>query len=142
MSNKLRLYLTPPRIIPEQVTTIKSISKVVTKGTKHIGKTLTAMSDSPDKHRQGLINKMQNPQHQRDGRREKVKQTKVVVNGAMGMDTGKSWSCLPRLWLCLEAKSPFIFLQVLVGQKQLTEKFTLLRLSRTLPLMLPLRQPL
>jgi hypothetical protein len=100
------------------------------------------MSDSPDKHRQGLLNKMQSPQLQRDGRREKVKQTKVVVNGAMGMDTGKSWRCLPMLWLRVEAKSPFIFLQVLVGQKQLTEKFILLRLSRTPLLMLPQRQPL
>jgi hypothetical protein len=61
----------------------------VTKGTKQIGKTLTAMSDSPDRRGQGRLNKLQYPQAQRDGgKKEKIKKTKMVLDGSLGLDTG------------------------------------------------------
>lgn len=62
----------------------------MTKGTKQIGKTLTAISDSPDK-RQGLLNKRQNPQLQK----EKTKQKKAIAGGSLGMDTGKEPNPIP-----------------------------------------------
>lgn len=41
---------------------LKSIGKAVTKGTKKIGKTLTAISDSPDRRGRGRLLMMQQPQ--------------------------------------------------------------------------------
>lgn len=41
---------------------LKSIGKVVTKGTKKFGKTLTAIAESPDKRGQGKLFLVQNPQ--------------------------------------------------------------------------------
>jgi hypothetical protein len=60
------------------------------KGTKQIGKTLTAISDSPDKRGQGRMNKVKNPQFSsRENRKDKGKQTKMVPDSDLGLDTGK-----------------------------------------------------
>lgn len=76
----------------------------MTKGTKQIGKTLTAISDSPDKRAQGLLSQVHARQfYHRQNRREKAKQLKIakqgkqpdssrlVAGGSLGLDTGKFW---------------------------------------------------
>jgi hypothetical protein len=69
---------------------MKSIGKVVTKGTKQIGKTLTTMSDSPNKRGQSRLSQIQNPQFRKsEARKEKKKTTKMVEGSSLGLDTGK-----------------------------------------------------
>lgn len=68
----------------------KKIGKAAIKGTKQIGKTLTAMSDSPDKRGQLGMAKAINTQHySRENHKEKAKQSKLVEDGDLGLDTGK-----------------------------------------------------
>jgi hypothetical protein len=80
----------------------KSIGKAVTKGSKKIGKTLTTMADSPDKRGQGRLAQVNTPQfYNRDIRKDKAKQTKLVADGSLGLDTGKLDSHNPLLCLSL-----------------------------------------
>lgn len=61
------------------------------KGTKQIGKTLTAISDSPDKRAQGRLAQVNTPQfYNRQNRRDRVKyhQTTIVSHDSLGLDTG------------------------------------------------------
>jgi hypothetical protein len=77
----------------EQGRGMKSIGKVVTKGTKQIGKTLTTMSDSPNKRGQSRMNHIQNPQFRKsEARKEKKKTTKMVAGSSLGLDTGRFFS--------------------------------------------------
>lgn len=72
---------------------LKSIGKVVTKGTKQIGKTLTAIAESPDKRGQGRLFLMQNPQfsnRRSSAKTKKGRSKNVQVEGSvLGLDTGK-----------------------------------------------------
>jgi hypothetical protein len=71
----------------EQGVGFKSIGKAVKKGTKHIGKTMTAISDSPDKRGQGMVGQVTAPQfYNRENRKDKRKQLHVTVEGSLGLD--------------------------------------------------------
>jgi hypothetical protein len=48
-------------LFPEQGARLKLIGKAVSKGTQHIGKTLTILADSPDKRGQGRLVKIHTP---------------------------------------------------------------------------------
>jgi hypothetical protein len=71
---------------------LKSLGKAVSKGTKQIGKTLTAMSDSPDKRGKGLVFNLQNPDRLRTSNRRKMFQHNVTFAATgvstLGLDTG------------------------------------------------------
>ncbi len=75
----------------EQGVRLKSIGKVVSKGTQQIGKTLTNLADSPDKRAQGRLAKVNTPQfYDREARKGNIKNAGTVANdGSLGMDTGK-----------------------------------------------------
>lgn len=86
----LRLQLNLLLSLIDQGVGLKSIGKAAMKGTKKIGKTLTAISDSPDKRGQGRMAKVKNPQfHSRENRKDKGKHTKVISDSDLGFDTGK-----------------------------------------------------
>jgi hypothetical protein len=62
------------------------------KGTKQIGKTLTAMSDSPDKRGRGKLAEVNAAQfHQREKRKRKAKgkQAVTVTDESLGLDTSE-----------------------------------------------------
>lgn len=75
----------------EQGTRFKSIGKAALKGTKQIGKTLTAISDSPDRRAQGRLAQVHASQFtQRHKRKEKGRnQRGVLSNESLGLDGGK-----------------------------------------------------
>jgi hypothetical protein len=73
---------------------LKSIGKAVTKGTKQVGKTLTNITESPDKRGQGRLFLIQNPQFSRLRSSDKRAQGRSNVHvqlegGALGLDTGR-----------------------------------------------------
>jgi hypothetical protein len=72
---------------------LKSIGKVVTKGTKQLGKTLTTIAESPDKRGQVRFFLMQNPQFSNPHSSVKTKKGRsenVQVEGSvLGLDTGR-----------------------------------------------------
>lgn len=89
------------RFFPEQGTRFKSIGKAALKGTKQIGKTLTAISDSPDRRGQGRLAQVNAPQfYNRQNRKDKTNNPHAnqVPHGSLGLDTGKknapSLSCI------------------------------------------------
>ena len=70
---------------------LKSFGKAVSKGTKQIGKTLTAISDSPVKRGKGLIVGLQSPDFHSSIRRSTFKKNVTSAfssGGIMGLDTG------------------------------------------------------
>ena len=71
----------------------KSLGKAVTKGTKQIGKTLTTISDSPDKRGRDRIAHASAPQLSgRENWKDMSNQINAVPDGDLGLDTGKfSW---------------------------------------------------
>eukprot|EP00980_Cylindrotheca_fusiformis_P021401 scaffold8259_cov143-Cylindrotheca_fusiformis.AAC.19 len=74
----------------EQGVRFKAIGKAAIKGTKQIGKTLTAMSDSPDKRGRGKlaeVNAAQFQQREKRKRKAKGKQTVTVTDESLGLDT-------------------------------------------------------
>jgi len=80
-----------PHIKPaiEQSVGFKKIGKAALKGTKHIGKTLTAISDSPDRRGQGRVAQLNTPQfYSRENRKEKGKKVMKVAGASMGLDAG------------------------------------------------------
>ena len=78
-------------LIAEQTVGFKSIGKAVKMGTKQIGKTMTAISESPDKRGQGRIGQVTALQsYSRDNRKDKRNQHHVSFEGSLGLD-GKFW---------------------------------------------------
>jgi hypothetical protein len=76
----------------EQGVRFKDIGKAAMKGTKQIGKTLTAMSDSPDKRGRGKLAEVNAAQfHQREKRKRKAKgkQAVTVTDESLGLDTSE-----------------------------------------------------
>ena len=69
---------------------MKSIGKAVTKGTKQLGKAVTAIAESPDKRGKGKMFLLQNPQFAGIRRSSKSKApANVQVEGnLLGIDTG------------------------------------------------------
>lgn len=77
--------------LPEQGARFKSIGKAALKGTKQIGKTLTAISDSPDRRAQGRLAQVSAPQfYNRQNRKDKARkpQVNVMAHDSLGLDTG------------------------------------------------------
>lgn len=76
----------------EQGVRFKAIGKAAIKGTKQIGKTLTAMSDSPDKRGRGKlaeVNAAQFQQREKRKRKAKGKQAISVSDESLGLDTSE-----------------------------------------------------
>lgn len=68
---------------------LKSIGKVVTKGTKQFAKAATAIAESPDKRGQGKLFLVQNPQFKGVSKSRKVVSGNVQVEGnPLGFETG------------------------------------------------------
>lgn len=83
----------PLKPCTEHATRFKSIGKAALKGTKQIGKTLTAISDSPDKRGQGRLAQISAPQfYNRQQRNDKLKyqHATALSNESLGLDIGKS----------------------------------------------------
>lgn len=70
----------------DQGVRLKGIGKVAIKGTKQIGRTLTAISDSPDKRVQRKVNEAQ--YNQREKRKQKTKRRRsiTVSDESLGFD--------------------------------------------------------
>ena len=68
---------------------LKSIGKAVTMGTKQIGKTLTSMSDSPDRRGKGKVFLLQNPQYHRGVSKRPKNDVNMAaaIAGSLGLDT-------------------------------------------------------
>jgi hypothetical protein len=65
----------------------KSFGKAMTKGTKHIGKTLTSMSDSPDQRGKGKVFLLQNPQYHKGVAKRSRRSNVPISAGSLGLDT-------------------------------------------------------
>ncbi|KAG7355258.1 vacuolar-sorting-associated protein 13 C-terminal domain containing protein [Nitzschia inconspicua] len=72
----------------EQGVRFKTIGKVVSKGTQHIGKKLTNLTESPDKRAQERIAKINTPQfYDRSARKGNIKDVSPSLDdGGLGMD--------------------------------------------------------
>lgn len=81
----------------EQGVRFIAIGKAAIQGTKQIGKTLTAMSDSPDKRGRGKlaeVNAVQFSQRDQRQRQSKRKSVMKATDQSLGLDTSKfSWLC-------------------------------------------------
>lgn len=125
----------------EQGVRFKAIGKAAIQGTKQIGKTLTAMSDSPDKRGRGKlaeVNAAQHTQQKKRKRKSKRKSTAKATDQSLGLDTSK---LLISLELDTGFKNSSSTPQVLVEWLLLTrEEFTLLKALSTQPRMLRLQQ--
>ena len=78
--------------LAEQGVRFKAIGKAAIQGTKQIGKTLTAMSDSPDKRGRGKLAEIKDARFsQREKRKRKSKRKSVVkeTDQSLGLDTSK-----------------------------------------------------
>lgn len=73
----------------EQGARFKSLGKAALKGTKQIGKTLTAISDSPDRRAQGRLAQVQASQFTQRHKRKQWNQTPVLASDSLGLDGGK-----------------------------------------------------
>lgn len=79
-------------IFSEQGVRFKAIGKAAIQGTKQIGKTLTAMSDSPDKRGRGKLAEVNAAQFsEREKRKRKSKRQSVVkaTDQSLGLDTSE-----------------------------------------------------
>ena len=76
----------------DQGVRFKSIGKAAIKGTKQIGKTLTAMSDSPDKRGRGKlaqVNATQFQQREKRKRKDKGRRSVTVSEESLGLEDGE-----------------------------------------------------
>ena len=76
----------------DQGVRFKSIGKAAIKGTKQIGKTLTAMSDSPDKRGRGKlaqVNATQFQQQEKRKRKDKGRRSVTVAEESLGLEDGE-----------------------------------------------------
>lgn len=108
--------------LADQGPRLRSIGKAALKGTKKIGKTLTAMSESPDRRGQGRMAKIKAPQmyereKNRVTRKTRTNQTGATSHASLGLENGKlrrirtfvslANSSSKRMYVCLSDASEF-----------------------------------